>query len=66
MRRQRTDYRQVAALLLTAAFTFHLSACGVDGPPFVEPAPDSELESEPESDPYASSLSCVSVHCLTA
>lgn len=62
MRRQRTDYRQVAALLLTAAFTVHLSACGVDGPPFVEPAP----EPEPESDPYASSLSCVSVHCLTA
>ena len=62
MRRQRTDYRQVAMLLLTAAFTVHLSACGVDGPPFVEPAPDSE----PESDPYASSLSCVSVHCLTA
>ena len=62
MRRQRTDYRQVAALLLTAAFTVHLSACGVDGPPFVEPEP----ESESEPDPYASSLSCVSVHCLTA
>lgn len=58
MRRQRTDYRQVAALLLTVAFTVHLSACGVDGPPFVEP--------ESESDPYASSLSCVSVHRLTA
>lgn len=60
MRRQRTDYRQVATLLLTVAVTVHLSACGVDGPPFVEPAP------EPESDPYASSLSCVGFHCLTA